>query len=131
MKRQSSVLSFIRTVDVLLKHKIVEEECFKKAIVMTSVYVLRIGIESKDTVELSIFSLQILLNALGLKLTINSLDRFFSLAVHAFLNFPDNKKIHKYTSKIFEFYIKEKANLTSASFHGIQFILLKKLRDNS
>ena len=47
------------------------------------------------------------------------IDRFFSLAVHAYLNFTNNKKIQKYTAKIFDFYIKEKANFTMPYFKDV------------
>lgn len=74
--------------------------------------------------------MNILLNAIGLKNTISWLDKFFSLAVHAYLNFPDMKKIQKYTSKIFDYYIKEKQSYTISCFKDIQFVLLKKLSEN-
>jgi len=96
--------------------------------IMKSVYVLRMAISSKDTVDMGIFSLANILNAIGLKQVTSFLNYFFAIVVHAFLNFPDRKKIKKYTAKIFEFYIKEKKSWTMARFKEIQFVLLTGLR---
>jgi hypothetical protein len=39
------LMQFIRTVDLLIKKQLTDEIYFLKAIVMTSIYVLRLGIE--------------------------------------------------------------------------------------
>ncbi len=40
------------------------------------------------------------------------LSKFCSIAVQAYLKFPDKQKIKKYTSKILNFYIVEKIRFT-------------------
>lgn len=57
MKRQSKLVEFIIAVEVLIKNNIVEDEYFKSALIAMTIYVLKIGIESEDTVEISIFSM--------------------------------------------------------------------------
>ena len=49
------------------------------------------------------------------------------MTTQACLNYWNNKKIKKYTAKIFEFYIKEKKAQSIARFKDIQFVLLSKL----
>ncbi len=46
-----------------------------------TIYVLKLGIESEETVEISIFSMQLLLNAIGLKDSMPYLSKFCSIAV--------------------------------------------------
>ncbi len=58
-----------------------EDEYFKAAIVNMTIYVLKLAIESEDTVEVAIFSMQILLNANGLKESMPYLSKFCSIAV--------------------------------------------------
>ena len=86
---------------------------------MKSIFVLRLAVIDKDTVDMGIFSLANILNAIGLKQVTSFLNYFFSIVVHAFLNFPERKKIKKYTAKIFEFYIKEKKSWTMGRFKEI------------
>jgi hypothetical protein len=74
-------MQFIIAVELLIKNNIVEDEYFKAALVAITIYVLKIGIESEDTVEISIFSMQILLNAIGLKESLPYLNKFCSIAV--------------------------------------------------
>ena len=50
-------MQFIITVELLIKNSIVEDDYFKAALVAITIYVLKIGIESEDTVEISIFSM--------------------------------------------------------------------------
>ena len=106
-------------IELLIKNNIVEDEYFKAAIVNMCIYVLRIGIESEETVEISIFSMQILLNAIGLKESMPYLNKFCSIAVQAHLKFPDKTKIKKYTGKIINFYIKDKARFTQVYFKDL------------
>lgn len=51
------MIQYIRTVNLLIEEKLLQEEYFLKAIVMTSISVLRLGIEHEDTVEISIFAM--------------------------------------------------------------------------
>ena len=81
-------MQFIRVVEVLLKKTLFDDENFRRACIGTACYILKVGIMKEDTVEISMLSMQVLLNALGLKYSITSLDRFFTLSVHAFLGFP-------------------------------------------
>ena len=73
---------------------------------------------------MSIYSLQTLLNAIGLSDTINHLDRFFSIAVTSFIKYSHVKKIKNYVKRIFEFYLIEKKNHSKKEFKNIQFIFL-------
>jgi len=73
---------------------------------------------------MSIYSLQILLNAIGLRHTIKYLDRFFSIAVHAFLKYSHMRRISNYTKRIFDFYIKAKVAYSKDMFKHLQFIFL-------
>ena len=98
---------------------------------MKSIYVLRLAITDKDTVDMGIFSLANILNAIGLKQVTSFLNYFFSIVVHAFLNFPDRKKIKKYTAKIFEFYIKEKKSWTNGMRCLMQIFQTFALHPNS
>lgn len=45
------------TVEILIKENLVEDDYFKTAIIMMTIYVLKLGIEYVDTVEISIFSM--------------------------------------------------------------------------
>lgn len=69
---------------------------------------LRLAVEVRDTVELGIFSLQLLLNDIGMKETIFYFSSLFSIVVRAYLQYQDLKKVKRYVQKIFEFYIKDK-----------------------
>lgn len=106
--KQCSLMMFIRIVEIIFKNGLCENENFKNAIIYKVIYVLKLGTEDEDIVEMSIYSLQILLNAIGIKHTIKYLDRFFSIAVHAYLKYSNMRKIKNYTKRIFEFYIKDK-----------------------
>ncbi len=50
-------MQFIITVELLIKNNIVDDEYFKAAIVNMTIFVLKLGIESHETVEISIFSM--------------------------------------------------------------------------
>ncbi len=54
------------TVELLIKENLVEDQYFKTSLIMMAIYVLKLGIEKEDTVEIAIFSMQLLLNAIGL-----------------------------------------------------------------
>lgn len=122
-------MQFIIAIELLIKNNIVEDEYFKAALVNMTIYVLKIGIESEETVEVSIFSMQILLNAIGLREAMPYLSKFCSIAVQAYIKFPDKAKIKKYTSKIINFYITDKYKFTSSYFKDLQFLMLKKLQE--
>jgi acyl-ACP thioesterase len=47
------------------------------------------------------------------------LSKFCSIAVQAYIKFPDKMKIKKYTSKIINFYITEKIRFTQAHFKDL------------
>ena len=100
--------------------------------ILMVIYVLKIGIEDPDLVEHSIFSMQLILNAIGLSYSLPYLNRFLALAVQAYLKFPDKSKgkVKKYTQKILEFYIKQKTGLSQAYYKDLQFLHLNKIRDN-
>jgi hypothetical protein len=57
IERQNTLLSFIRTVDVIIQKKFYGEDHFRRALIVQVVYVLRLAVETPDTVELGIFSL--------------------------------------------------------------------------
>jgi hypothetical protein len=57
MRRQNRLMQFIITVELLIKNNLVEDEYFKAAMVNMTIYVLKLGIESEETVEISIFSM--------------------------------------------------------------------------
>lgn len=124
-------MQFIITVELLIKNNIVEDEYFKAALVNMTIFVLKLGIESEETVEVAIFSMQILLNAIGLKESMPYLSKFCSIAVQAYIKFSDKVKIKKYTSKIINFYIMEKIRFTQQYFKDLQFLLLKKIQEVS
>ena len=94
--RQNILLCFIKTVDILIKKDLTGEEHFKQALIVKVLYVLRLAVDSSDTVDMGIYCLQILLNAIGMKQTINYFSSIFSTVVHAFLMYPDRKKIKRY-----------------------------------
>ena len=85
MRRQNRLMQFIVAVELLIKNNIVEDEYFKASLVNMTIYVLKLGIESEETVEISIFSMQLLLNAIGLKDSMPYLSKFCSIAVQAYL----------------------------------------------
>ena len=68
-------------MDVLIQKKLCGEDHFKRALIVQVLYVLRLAVEMADTVELGIFSLQLLLNAIGMKETINYFSSLFSIVV--------------------------------------------------
>jgi len=55
--------------------------------------VLRVAIENEDTVDLAIYCLQILFNAIGIKQAVNYITQLLSIVTFAYLKFPDRKKI--------------------------------------
>lgn len=77
---------------------------------------------------MGILAMSHIVNAFGLRHVVSYLNYFFALAVHALIKFPENQQIKKYTGKIFEFYIKEKKNVTIYKFPEIQFLLLQSLQ---
>jgi hypothetical protein len=131
MQRQNRLMQFIITVELLIKNSFAEDEYFKQAIINTAFYVLKKAIENEETVEVAIFSMQILLNAIGLKESMPVLSKFCSIAVQAFLKFPDKMKIKKYTSKIINFYITDKIRFTQIHFKDLQYLMLKKIQEVS
>jgi len=108
IERQDTLFGFIRTVQCLLSRGLCFEDHFKQALIVKTFYVLRLTVNSADTVDMGIYSLQILLNAIGLKQSVCYFSKFFSIVTHAYLQYPNRRKIATYTRKIFEFYIKEK-----------------------
>ena len=74
-------MQFIRMVELIFKHKLSETEIFKDAIISQVIYVLKLSLEDQQLVEMAIYSLQILLNAISIHNTIRYLDRFLSLAI--------------------------------------------------
>ena len=80
---------------------------------------------------MSIYSLQILLNAIGIRYTILFLDRFFSIAVHAFLRYSSLRRIKTYTKRIFDFYLRDKHNHSQPKFRDLQFIFVNKILGNT
>lgn len=92
----------------MIHKKLCGEDHFKRALIVQVLYVLRLAVEMGDTVELGIFSLQLLTNAIGMKDTINYFSSLFSIVVQAYQMYPDRKKVKRYIQKIFEFYIKDK-----------------------
>ena len=70
-----------------------DDKFFKASIISSGLYVLNLGIEKEDTVDISIYALQVLLNAIGIRASMDYFDRVFSLVVHAYLNYPKNLKI--------------------------------------
>lgn len=57
MKKQNKLMRFILTVENLIKSGIFEDKYFRAALVTMAIFILRIGIESEDTVEISVFSM--------------------------------------------------------------------------
>ena len=129
--RQNTLLSFIKTADILIQKNLTGDDHFKQALIVKVLYVLRLAIESEDTVDMGIYCIQIILNAIGMKQTINYFSSVFSTVVHAFLKYPDHRKIKRYVQKIFEFYIKEKKANSLERYKDIQFIHLRELQKNS
>ena len=74
-------MQFIMTVEILIKNHMAEDDFFKASIINTAFFVLKLAIESEETVEVAIFSMQILLNAIGLKESMPVLSKFCSIAV--------------------------------------------------
>ena len=56
IERQNTILSFIRTVDILIQKKLYGEDHFKGALIVQVLYVLKLAVDAPDTVELGIFS---------------------------------------------------------------------------
>lgn len=123
-------MQFIRMVEIIFKNRLCDNENFKAAIIYQVIYVLKLGIEDPDIVDMSIYSLQILLNAIGIQSTIRHLDRFFAIAVNAFLKFSSMRRIKNYTKRIFEFYVKDKINYSKDKFKDFQFIFLNQIKTN-
>ena len=70
-----------------------------------------------------------MLNAIGLQKSLLYLNKFCSIAVQAYLKFPEKQRIKKYTAKIINFYIKDKLKFTQLYFKDLQFLFLRKLRE--
>jgi len=76
---------------------------------------------------MAIYSMQTLLNAIGLIETIQYLDRFFAIAVNAVLTNPDHRKIKNYTRKIFDHYIRDKRQQSKKEFKNLQFLFIHSI----
>jgi hypothetical protein len=113
---------------IILKQLTVDEY-FQHALIMKVLYVLRVAIENEETVDLAIYCLQILFNAIGVKQAVNYITQLLSIVTFAYLKFPDRKKIQRYVTKIFEFYLKEKKSISLPRFKEIQFVLLRELQE--
>ena len=75
-------------IEMIFTHKLCEQQNFKQALIFQVIHTLQICIEDADVVEMAIYSMQTLLNAIGLIETIQYLDRFFAIAVNAVLAHP-------------------------------------------
>ena len=73
-------MKFIRIVEIIFQNKLCDQENFKQALIYQVIHTLKLGIEDADIVDMSIYSMQTLLNAIGLTDTIAYLDRFFAIA---------------------------------------------------
>jgi len=84
-----------------------------------------------DTVDMSIYGLQQLLNEIKTKKTLAIFPKVFSNIAHAFLSFGERERIKKFVWRIFDYYINEKKQQTVSSWPTIQFIMLKRLSSNA
>jgi hypothetical protein len=50
-------MQFIRIVEIIFKNNLCENENFKNAIIYQVIYVLKLGTEDEDVVDMSIYSL--------------------------------------------------------------------------
>ena len=50
-------MQFIRIVEIIFKNGLCDNEQFKVAIIYQVIYVLKLGIEDQDIVDMSIYSL--------------------------------------------------------------------------
>ena len=91
---------------------------------------LRLAVDMPDTVEIGVFSLQLLVSAIGINDIIFYFGSMFSIVVQAYLKYPDNDRVKKYAEKIFEVFIKEKKAQTLEKYKDIQFIFLDDLQKN-
>ena len=66
IERQNTILSFIRTVKILISKKLHGEDHFRQATIVQVLYVLRLAVDMPDTVEIGVFSLQLLVSAIGI-----------------------------------------------------------------
>ena len=66
-----------------------------------------------------------------MKETIYYFSSLFSIVVQAYLKYPNNKKVKRYTQKIFEFYIRDKKSQSLERYKDIQFVFLQDLQENS
>jgi hypothetical protein len=86
---------------------------------MKAIFVLRLAIQDPATAEMGVLAISHIVNGIGLRNVMSRLNYFFAIAVHVLIKFPTNQKIKKYIAKIFEFYIKEKKNVTISKFEEI------------
>lgn len=125
--RQNKLYSFIRMVELVLKKNMYTgHDCtsiFEEALIQQTLYVLRLA-QHKDTVDMSIYCLQMFLNKIGVQKTLQIYPQVFSLLTHAYINFSDRPKIRRYCPKIFEYYIRTNKSSTKLYYHQIQFIFL-------
>lgn len=120
----------MRAVEILITRQNTIDDHFKQALVTKVLYVLKLTIENEDTVEMGIYSLQILTNAIGIKHTIQIFGSVFCLVVQAYLSFSHKKRVSSYVRKIIEFYIRDKKTNSIERFKDIQFLFLKELQKN-
>lgn len=59
------------------------------------------------------------------------LDRAFGILATAYLRFPSVDRLIRYTSRIFQYYLKDKFNNTNGMFVQLQFLLLKDIKKAS
>ena len=109
----------MRAVDVLITRQTTTDDHFKQALVTKVLYVLKLTIENEDTVEMGVYSLQILTNAIGIKHTIQIFGSVFCLVVQAYLSFSHKKRVSRYVQKIIEFYIRDKKTNSIERFKDI------------
>jgi hypothetical protein len=84
--------------------------------------------QHEDTIDMSIYALQHLLNKIKIQKTLSIFPQIFALITHAYLGFGNKQRIIRYTNKIFSYYITgDKKVETFKSWPQIQFVMLKAI----
>lgn len=117
----------MRTVEIIFTNKLCDNASLNSALIYQVIHTLKVGIEDADIVDMSIYSMQTLLNSIGIVDTIAYLDKFFAIAVNALMNYSGVKRIRTYVKRILDFYIRDKAAQSKKEFKNLQFLYLNEI----
>jgi hypothetical protein len=118
MQKESILISFMRLIVVLIKKRIMDS-FFQTTLFLKFLHVLKLSRENEGLADLGIYSLMILIGAVGIDINQEYMDRILSLIVPAYLKYKTHKNIKQNVLQIFSFFLHEKKSHSKAKFNQI------------